>query len=140
MTLLDYYKVDYTAKNIVIVGRSNLIGKPLFHLLLNKNATVTLCHSKTKDLGKITKKADILISATGCKHLITKDMVKTGAIVIDAGITREDKLYGDVDFENVKTKVSMITPVPGGVGPMTIAILANNICEAYLMQNEKSSN
>lgn len=126
--LLEYYNIDLKGKNAVIVGRSNLVGKPLVELLLRKDATVTICHSKTEDLKKFTKKADILIVAAGKKHLITKDMVKKGAVIIDVGINRvDDKLYGDVDFDNVKKKASYITPVPGGVGPMTIAMLFHNL-------------
>ena len=137
ITLLEYYKIDMKSKNIVIVGRSNLIGKPLFHLLLNKDATITLCHSKTPNLSYYTKKADILITGVGKKDLITKGMVKKDAIIVDAGIERADgKLYGDVSFADVKDKVSYITPVPGGIGPMTIATLATNICEAYLLQSK----
>lgn len=136
ITLLDYYKIDVNGRHVVLVGRSNLVGKPLINLLLNKNATVTICHSKTINLSKYTKEADILISATGIPNLITEDMVKDGSTIIDVGINRvNDKLCGDVLFEEVKTKTN-ITPVPGGVGPMTIASLAQNIYEAYLMQNK----
>ena len=106
------------------------------NLLINANATVTLCHSKTKDLSKITKKADVLVVAIGKKHFITKDMVKRGAVVIDVGINRIDgKLYGDVDYDNVYSKVKKITPVPGGVGPMTVVMLMKNVIEAYEKQN-----
>jgi len=114
-------------KHAVVVGRSNIVGKPVATLLLNENCTVTICHSKTKNLKKITKQADILVAAIGKKHFITADMVKKGSIVIDVGINREDgKIYGDVDFENVKDIAGFITPVPGGVGPMTIAMLLRN--------------
>lgn len=114
-------------KNAVIIGRSNIVGKPLFNLLLMENATVTVCHSKTKNLAEICSRADILIAAIGKAKFVTADMVKDGAIVIDVGINRVDgKLYGDVDFETVKDKVSFITPVPGGVGPMTITMLMKN--------------
>jgi methylenetetrahydrofolate dehydrogenase (NADP+)/methenyltetrahydrofolate cyclohydrolase len=122
------------------VGRSNIVGKPLSQLLLNRDATVTIAHSKTKNLGSITKQADILISATGFEHLITKDMVKKGAVVIDVGTTRGEngKLTGDVDFENVKEIASFITPVPGGVGPMTIATLMQNTFELFKKTNKLS--
>lgn len=129
--LLDYYNISLSGKNVVIIGRSNLVGKPLFSLFLNRNATVTLCHSQTKDLKKYTTNADILVVAVGKKHLITKDMIKENSTVIDVGINRDnDKLYGDVDFENVKD-ICNITPVPNGVGQMTIAQLALNIYTAY---------
>ena len=126
-----------TAKNVVIIGRSNIVGKPLLQCLLNKNATITICHSKTRDIKAITKNADILIAAVGRPHFVTEDMVKDGAVVIDVGINRneEGKLIGDVDFENIEKKASYITPVPGGVGPMTIAMLMNNVVEAAKMQN-----
>ena len=132
MKLLEHENIEVAGKNVTIVGRSNLVGKPLAGLLLNKDATVTICHSKTENLKEHTKKADILIVAVGKKHLIKENMVKDGAIVIDVGINKEDgKLYGDVDFENVKDKVSRITPVPGGVGPMTVAMLISNTIKAY---------
>ncbi len=118
-------------KNAVVVGRSNIVGKPSALLLLQENATVTICHSKTKNLAEHTKNADILVVAVGKPKLITKDMVKKGAIVIDAGINREiGKVVGDVDFENVKEIAGYITPVPGGVGPMTIAMLLDNTLKA----------
>ncbi|MDD2469931.1 MAG: tetrahydrofolate dehydrogenase/cyclohydrolase catalytic domain-containing protein, partial [Bacilli bacterium] len=121
MRLLDEYKIDIKGKNIVVVGRSNLVGKPIAQLLLNRDATVTVCHSHTKNLSFYTKQADILIVAVGKKHLITKDMVKEESVIIDVGINKEDNnLYGDVDFDNVKDIASYITPVPGGVGPMTV--------------------
>lgn len=132
MKLLEEENIDLTGKNVTIVGRSNLVGKPLLGLMLNKDATVTICHSKTENLKKHTKNADILIVAVGKKHFITEDMIKEDAIVIDVGINRENnKLYGDVDFNNVKTKVQKITPVPGGVGPMTVAMLMQNVIKAY---------
>ena len=132
MELLKEYNIDLNGKNVVIVGRSNLVGKPLISLLLNNDATVTICHSKTINLKEYTSRADILIVAVGHKHLITEDMVKEGATVIDVGINREDgKLYGDVDFDKVKDKVAYITPVPGGVGPMTVAMLLKNVNETY---------
>lgn len=137
ISLLDKYGVTLEGSNVVIVGRSSLVGMPLFHMLENRNATVTLCHSKTRNLQSITKNADIIISATGVKGLIKEDMVNNNAVVVDVGIARENgKLYGDVDFDNVSKKASLITPVPGGVGPMTIASLAQNILKAYKMQKE----
>lgn len=135
ISLLDKYGVTLEGSNVVIVGRSSLVGMPLFHMLENRNATVTLCHSKTRNLQSITKNADIIISATGVKGLIKEDMVNNNAVVVDVGITRENgKLYGDVDFDSVSKKASLITPVPGGVGPMTIASLAQNVLKAYKMQ------
>lgn len=132
MKLLEHEKVKIEGANAVVVGRSILVGKPIANLLLNANATVTICHSKTKDLSKITKKADILIAAIGKKHFITRDMVKRGSVIIDVGINRVDgKLYGDVDYDNVFDKVSKITPVPGGVGPMTVVMLMENVLLAY---------
>lgn len=134
--LLKYYNIDITSKNVVIVGRSNLVSKPLYSLFLNNDATVTICHSKTKDLSKFTKEADILVVAVGIPHLITKDMVKENATIIDVGINRvEDKLYGDVDFENIKD-IANITPVPGGVGQMTVAILGKNVLKAYHLRRK----
>ena len=128
MKMFEAYNVDLDGKDAVIIGRSNIVGKPMALSMLNKNATVTICHSKTKNLKEITKKADILVAAVGKKHFVTADMVKEGAVVIDVGINRtEDGLFGDVDFENVKEKTSLITPVPGGVGPMTVAMLINNV-------------
>lgn len=136
MELLKREKVELKGANAVVIGRSILVGKPMMNLLINANATVTLCHSKTKDLAKITRKADILIVAIGKKHFITKDMVKRGAVVIDVGINRIDgKLFGDVNFDDVYPKVKKITPVPGGVGPMTVVMLMKNCLEAYEKQN-----
>ena len=134
--LLDAYGIDPAGKHCVIVGRSNIVGKPMAALMLERNATVTVCHSKTKDLAAITRQADILVSAVGKKHLITADMVKDGVVVLDVGINRgeDKKLYGDVDFDAVKEKASFITPVPGGCGPMTIAVLMKNTLTAYRMQ------
>lgn len=130
--LLEEYNVPIEGKNAVVIGRSNIVGKPMFNCLLNKNATVTICHSKTKNLKEITKTADILVSAIGKPKFVTKDMVKPGAVVIDVGINRNEqgKVCGDVDFENVKDLASYITPVPGGVGPMTIAMLMTNVIKA----------
>ena len=121
-----------------ILGRSNIVGKPLIHCCLNKNATVTSCHSKTQNIAQKAKEADVLISAIGKANFVTADMVKDGAVVIDVGINRLDngKITGDVDFESVKEKASYITPVPGGVGPMTIAMLMNNVIKATRRQNE----
>ncbi|MBI2136647.1 bifunctional methylenetetrahydrofolate dehydrogenase/methenyltetrahydrofolate cyclohydrolase FolD [Candidatus Woesearchaeota archaeon] len=125
--LLDEIGVKIAGRNVVVIGRSNIVGKPVAVLLLERDATVTICHSKTKDLVEECKKADILISAVGKKGLVTKDIVKKDAVIIDVGITKSDgKLYGDVDFDNVKKIASWITPVPGGVGPMTIAMLLEN--------------
>ena len=137
--MLEAYNVPIEGANAVIIGRSNIVGKPLAQCLLNKNATVTICHSKTKNLKEITKKADILIAAIGKSKFVTEDMVKENATVIDVGINRneEGKLVGDTDFENIKEKVSFITPVPGGVGPMTIAMLMNNVIKATKRQNGK---
>lgn len=134
MKLLDYYGVELEGKHAVVVGRSNIVGKPMALMLLERNCTVTVCHSKTEDLQKYTKEADILVCAAGRKHLITADMVKEGAVVLDAGINRgeDKKIYGDVDFDAVYDKVNLITPVPGGVGPMTITMLLLNTYEAGL--------
>ncbi len=132
MKIFEENNIDLTGKNAVVIGRSNIVGKPLIHCLLNKNATVTICHSKTENLEQYTKNADIIIIAIGKAKLLKADMVKEGAIIIDVGINRLDdgKIVGDVDFENVKNKASYITPVPGGVGPMTIAMLMNNVIKA----------
>lgn len=136
--LLDYYKVPIEGSNCVVIGRSILVGKPIANLLLNRNGTVTICHSKTKDLDKITKKADILIVAVGKRHFVNKDMIKRNSVIIDVGINRyEGKLYGDVNFLDVKDKCKYITPVPGGVGPMTVIELMYNVYEAYLINCKK---
>ncbi len=130
--LLNYYKLSISGKDVVIVGKGNLVGKPLTLAMLNLGATVTVCHSKTVDLKDKCSKADILISAAGVTHLIKKELVKENSVIIDVGISRVDgKLTGDVDYENVKNKVSYITPVPGGVGPMTVAMVVSNTLEAY---------
>ncbi len=130
--LLDEYKVEIDGKNAVVIGRSNIVGKPVSLLLLNRNATVTICHSKTKNLAKQTLMADIVVAAAGKPNLLTGDMVKEGAVVIDVGINRVNgKMVGDVDFDSVRKKASLITPVPGGVGPMTIAMLMENTLERY---------
>lgn len=137
MKMLEEYNIDLTGKDVVILGRSNIVGKPLVQCCLNKNATVTVCHSKTKNIEEHTKRADIIISAIGQSKFIKEDMVKDGVVIIDVGINRgeDGKLTGDVDFENVEKKASFITPVPGGVGPMTIAMLMNNILKAAKIQN-----
>ena len=130
--LLDYYSVDLEGKSAVVLGRSNIVGKPVAFLLLEKNATVTICHSRTKDLSKITRQADVLIAAIGKPNFVTADMVKDGSVIIDVGINRvEGKLVGDVDYQVVSQKVSLITPVPGGVGPMTIAMLMANTLQSF---------
>ena len=134
MELLASTGVELAGKNAVVIGRSNTVGKPMAMLLLNANCTVTVCHSKTKNMAEITKQADILVVAIGKPKFVTENMVKEGAIVIDVGINRVDgKLVGDVDFENVSKKASFITPVPGGVGPMTISMLLYNtlMCAKY---------
>lgn len=132
MELLSFYNVDIEGKECVVLGRSNIVGKPMALLLLAKNGTVTVCHSRTKDLSTITKRADILVVAIGKARFVGKDMVKEGAVVIDVGINRlpDGKLAGDVDFESVAPIASMITPVPGGVGPMTITMLLKNTLTA----------
>lgn len=131
--LLDYALIDLAGKHVVVLGRSNIVGLPIAKLCLDRNATVTICHSKTENLLDITKQADVIIAAIGKPKFITTDMVKEGAIVIDVGINRVDgKLCGDVDFDNVQHKASFITPVPGGVGPMTIACLLENTLKCYL--------
>lgn len=136
--LLKAYNIQIEGKNAVVIGRSNIVGKPVATLLTKENATVTIAHSKTKDLKNITKNADIIISATGKPNLIKANMVKRGAVVIDVGITKQINgvLIGDVEFEKVKKVASYITPVPGGVGPMTIACLMENTYELYLKQNQ----
>ena len=129
--ILEYENVEITGKHAVIIGRSNIVGKPMAALLLERNATVTVCHSKTKNLSEIVNLADIVVAAVGRPNFVKADMVKEGAIVIDVGINRVDgKLVGDVDFDSVKEKASLITPVPGGVGPMTIAMLMFNTIES----------
>ena len=136
--LLKYYNIKMEGKKVVIVGRSNLVGKPLINLFLMENATVTCCHSKTVDLKHFTQDADILVVAVGKPKLITADMVKEGAVVIDVGINRlETGLCGDVDFETVSKKASYITPVPGGVGAMTVAMLYNNLVETTIKTLKK---
>ncbi|MFH1591379.1 MAG: bifunctional methylenetetrahydrofolate dehydrogenase/methenyltetrahydrofolate cyclohydrolase FolD [archaeon] len=136
MLLLDESGVDLPGKHAVVIGRSNIVGKPQALLLLQQHATVTICHSRTQNLKEITKQADVLIAAVGQPGFVKADMVKDGVVVIDVGINRVgDKLVGDVDFEAVKDKASAITPVPGGVGPLTIACLLKNAIKAYRSQN-----
>lgn len=135
LELLDYYKINIESKRVVVVGRSELVGTPTYQECLKRNATVTICHSKTIDLGSITKEADILIVATGHKYLIDKNMIKEGCAIIDVGISRDNgKLYGDVN-PNVSDKCSYLTPVPGGVGPMTVVMLLKNTFIAYKSQH-----
>ena len=139
--MFEEYNIDLKGKNVVILGRSNIVGKPLIQCCLQKDATVTVCHSKTTNLSEYTKKADVIISAIGKAKFLTEDMVKDGVVIIDVGINRQDdgKLVGDVDFENVSKKASYITPVPGGVGPMTIAMLMNNVIKATKEQQKSIS-
>jgi len=139
MKILEYYNIDIEGKNAVVLGRSNIVGKPMIQCLLKKHATVTVCHSRTKNLKNITSNADILVAAIGKAKFVKADMVKNGAVIIDVGINRNEngKLCGDVDFENVLPKVSKITPVPGGVGPMTIAMLLYNLVKATKKQMQK---
>ncbi|MCL2285287.1 MAG: bifunctional methylenetetrahydrofolate dehydrogenase/methenyltetrahydrofolate cyclohydrolase FolD [Firmicutes bacterium] len=135
ITLLKREGIDISGKHAVVVGRSDIVGKPVALMLLNENATVTICHSKTKDLPGICRQADILVAAIGRPKFITADYVKEGAVIIDVGINRENgKLCGDVDYENIAGKASYITPVPGGVGPMTIATLLENCVRAWELQ------
>ncbi len=136
MEMLSYYNIDVCGKECVVIGRSNIVGKPMGMLLLHKNGTVTISHSRTKNLAEVTRRADILVAAVGKPHFVTADMVKDGAVVIDVGMNRENgKLCGDVDFPAVSEKASYITPVPGGVGPMTIATLMQNTLTAAKRQN-----
>lgn len=137
MELIKAYDIDVAGKNCVIIGRSNIVGKPMAALLLEKNATVTVCHSKTKNLKEICSNADVIVAAVGRAKFVTADMVKDGAVLVDVGINRNEngKLCGDIDFENVKDIASYITPVPGGCGPMTIAMLMENTVAAVKLQN-----
>ncbi len=136
IALLKHYQIKLDGKNVVVVGRSNIVGKPLAALMLEQNATVTICHLHTQNLGEITKKADIVVSATGQAFLITADMVKDGAVVVDVGMNHVNgKLVGDVDFDNVKEKASYITPVPGGVGPLTVQFLMEAVVKLTRRQN-----
>jgi len=140
MKILEYYNIDIEGKNAVVLGRSNIVGKPMVQCLLSKNATVTVCHSRTKNINEVIKRADIVIAAIGKPKFVTAEMLKEGSVVIDVGINRleDSKICGDVDFENVLPIVSKITPVPGGVGPMTIAMLMYNVVKAT--KNQKSKN
>ncbi|MBQ2093681.1 MAG: bifunctional methylenetetrahydrofolate dehydrogenase/methenyltetrahydrofolate cyclohydrolase FolD [Ruminococcus sp.] len=137
MEMLHQYEIPVEGKQCVVIGRSNIVGKPMGMLLLHENGTVTICHSRTKNLKEVCQRADILVAAVGRAKFVTADMVKDGAVVIDVGMNRDEngKLCGDVDFENVKDKCSYITPVPGGVGPMTIATLMKNTLKACRLQN-----
>lgn len=138
ISLLDAYNIELKGKNVLLVGRSDLVGKPLISMLLNRDSTVTIAHSKSKNLKELTKLADIIVVATGKPGLITADMVEEGSIIVDVGINRiNGKIVGDVDFEAVKEKTAYITPVPGGVGPMTIASLVGNIYQAHLSRKIK---
>lgn len=140
MTMLKEYNISVEGKHAVVIGRSNIVGRPMAELLLNANATVTICHSKTQNLAEIVKSADILVVAIGKPKFITADMIKEGAVVVDVGINRvpdSKKIVGDVDFENVKEKCSYITPVPGGVGPMTIMTLMDNVVTACERRENK---
>ena len=132
IAMFQEYGIDIAGKNCVVIGRSNIVGKPMAALLLKNNATVTICHSKTEDLASYTCRADVVIVATGRRHTLTAEMVKEGAVVVDVGMNRNEqgKLCGDVDYEEVKEKASFITPVPGGVGPMTITELLENTIQA----------
>lgn len=140
MKMFEEYNIDLNGKKVVIIGRSNVVGKPMAECVLNSNATVTICHSKTKDLKNELLQADVIISAAGRRNIVTADMVKEGTVVIDVGTNRDEngKLCGDVDFEHVKEKSSYITPNPGGVGPMTVAMLMNNVIKAYELQTHIS--
>ena len=132
MYLLNEYGIELEGKRAVVLGRSNIVGKPIAHMLMGKNATVTVCHSRTKDMASYTKEADIIVAAIGKAKFLTADMVKEGAVIVDVGINRlEEGLVGDVDFDALKEKASYITPVPGGIGPMTIAMLLLNTLEAF---------
>lgn len=138
MEMLHSYDISVSGKNCVVIGRSNIVGKPMAMLLLHENGTVTICHSRTQNLAEVCRGADILVAAVGKPKFVTSDMVKEGAVVIDVGMDRDEngKLCGDVDFENVKEKCSYITPVPGGVGPMTISTLMKNTLKACKIQND----
>lgn len=137
MDLLQYYDISVEGKNCLVIGRSILVGKPMAHLLLDNNGTVVIAHSKTPNLKELALQADIIVSCVGKKWLVTEDMVKEGAVVIDVGINREEgKLYGDVDFDRVSQKASYITPVPGGVGQMTVYELCENTYKAYIKRRK----
>ncbi len=138
MAMLEHYKISPAGKRAVVIGRSIMVGKPMAQLLIEANATVTVCHSKTKDIGAVIREADLVVAAIGRPRFVTADMVKEGAVVVDVGINRtaEGKLVGDVDFDAIAPKASAITPVPGGVGPMTIALLMKNTYQAFLEQTQ----
>ncbi len=142
MKILDHYEIDVAGKSCVVIGRSNIVGKPQALLLLERNATVTICHSKTRDLASHTKNADLIVAAVGRANFVTADMVKEGAVVVDVGINRLEngKLCGDVDFDAVAEKCSYITPVPGGVGPMTITMLLDNTLTAARLHAKEAKN
>ena len=137
LRMLELADIPVEGANAVVIGRSNIVGKPMLHLLLGKNATVTICHSRTRNLAEVTRQADILVAAVGRPNFVTADMVKPGAAVIDVGINRgaDGKLHGDVNFEEASAVAGYITPVPGGVGPMTRAMLMKNTTQAAAMQN-----
>jgi len=141
ITLLEKYNIELQGKNVVVIGRSNIVGKPVAQLLLNKNATITICHSKTKDLKDICKKADILIVAIGRAKYINKDYINKKAIVIDVGTSSlNGKITGDVDFDDIVNEVEMLTPVPGGVGALTTTLLIKNSCEALVKYENENFN
>ena len=138
LNLIDYYKIDVVNKNVVVIGKSNIVGKPISELLIERGSNVIICDSKTNNLSEYTRCADIIIIAIGKAKFLTKDMIKDNSIIIDVGINRVDnKLCGDVDFDGVVDKVSMITPVPGGIGPMTISSLALNLYKAYELNKKE---
>jgi len=141
MEIIDEAGVEVKGKECVVIGRSNIVGKPQAMLLLHKHGTVTLCHSRTRDLAEVTRRADILVAAVGKAKMVTADMVRPGAVVIDVGMNRDEngKLCGDVDFESVKEVASVITPVPGGVGPLTITMLLKNTLKAAQLASEKNA-
>ncbi len=137
MAMLEHYKISVSGKRAVVIGRSIMVGKPMAQLLVEANATVTVCHSKTRNIGEVIQEAEVVVAAIGKPRFVTVDMIRDGAVVVDVGINRtpEGKLVGDVDFEAASSKASAITPVPGGVGPMTIALLMKNTYEAFLQQS-----
>lgn len=141
LKMFDEYKIDLNGKNVTIIGRSNIVGKPLIQCCLNRNATVTICHSKTKDIKQHTLSSDVIISAVGIPNFLTEDMVRENGIIIDVGINRMDdgKLVGDVDFKNIYKKASYITPVPNGVGKMTVAMLMSNVIQAATENTNRDS-
>lgn len=141
LNLIDYYKIDVVNKNIVVIGKSDIVGKPIAKLLIERKGNVIICDSKTNNLSDYTKNADMIIIAIGKAKFLTKDMIKDNCIIIDVGINRVDnKLYGDVDYDDVLDKVSMITPVPGGIGPMTISALALNLYKVYELNKKEDEN